>query len=300
MTYQRWGSRFTNADGDTLDMSNPGVIDVRGRTGDFASLPYDIQIDESPTGAEAGAAGVKYDRGMLTIPVGLRAPSGGYLRALVDQIKAIMRPEIDVDVPNRGWLYIDRLRQIATPETWRIAVVPMPFTIDISDSRDAEDRYVTELRYKALSRAWELDPITSDRAVISPVGAWTTFTASINPGGDMATFPTFEVDGPASGTIATVRLENVTTGKIFELNNLSLAVNQRLIVTTSFLGKAAKIYATSGGVTGALLSNPYWRRTQASEFFTLKPGNQSIRVTKDGSSTSAVQLSYRRRSYGII
>lgn len=296
-----WQASFTNADGVSITLGQPGSIDLAGRSGDWGQLPFEIQVAESPNGAEAAPSGVKWARGVLTFPAGLRPPAGGYIRTLVDQLRTILRPEIDEDVPNRGYLYFTRVSGLAASDGWRIPAQPIPFTTPIENSRDREWRYRTEFRFQTLSRAWEAEPATADRTVISPGGSWTATSFTLTPGGDTLTYPTWEFDGPASGSTDTLQISNTSTTRVIELTaGVGLAASERLIITTGFQRIGCKVYTINGdGSTGAFLRDVYKRRTDQTDFFPLRAGANNITITKGSASTTVARVSYRRRVSGL-
>lgn len=297
-----WGSRFINAEGVEWNMSaDPDAVAVQGRTGDFGVLPFEPQLAESPTGGEAAVSGVRFSRGILTIPIKMKAPAGGYLRDTLDTIRNILRAEIDEGEANRGYLYVKRYSELATPDEWRVPAAPLPFPVVVEDPRDRERWYAVEFKFTALSRAWEIEPPTANRGTLSPGGAWQSHTVTLTPGGDVITPPIWEFDGPSSGTINTLDILNQRSAKRLTFANLGLTSGRRLIIRTGHMDKSAKIYTINGdGSTGALVEDVYYRRSESSEFWHMRPTSQTITFTKDASSTSVIRVSYRRRVGGLI
>lgn len=287
----RYGLVFVNYDGDTLDFGDPDHYTLFARQGDW-SVPFDFTYDENPVGEEAFVTYAKATRPVITIPLGIEAPSGGMkLWDIFDSLINIMRPYADIDVINAGWLYFSRVspNYIATPDSWRIPVVPHrpSFTRSTGDPLDI---YTTELQYTALSY-WEADPPTANAKVLKAAGdaTWSSYSFTETPGGNVHCFPVWEFDGPASGTIDTITITNTSTNKVLSFSNLGLAAGQTLQITTAFMQKDAKI---SG-------SSVYYKRSTTSDFFPLRSKTNSLTITKNATSQSAVRLTYRARRLGF-
>lgn len=285
--------KYVNGDSRALTLMEsddlPDVYRVLARTGSFGGPPYIITYDESPDGAEAAATGVSYSRGSIVIPVLITEPENRpiYLWQILDEISDVLAPVLSDGKPNRGYIYFTRYQNIATPDTWRIPVAPMPFILD-KPAGETLNFYQSELKFICLSSFWEADP-TTDVVVKDGLSSWSSHTYTETPGGNAECFPTWEFDGPASGSINTIRIENQTTGEHIEMTNLGLGNNETLVITTGFLQKDITLNGAS----------VYRSRSQDSTFWMLRPGANVIAISKDAASSSAVRLSYRKRRSGF-
>lgn len=293
----RYDLTFTNAAAEVFDYAD---VDVLGRGGDWAMSPFSWEVDGRADGAEAVAQGAKFGGGNLVIPIGIKAGPGDYMFDLVAAIRRVHRPLLDENWPNSGWLYYKPIA-ISNPGTvfgMRRAAVPLPFAIEVRGA-GKEHAYQTTMKYQCLTPFWEDEPATLSRSTISPGGSWTTFDWSITPGGEYGTPPTYEIDGPSSGSTTSITITNNSNGRSIALSGLTLSNNQRLIITTGYKEKGAKVYSVSGGVTGSLLGDVYYKRSQTTEFFPLITGAQTVTITKNNNAAQTVRATYRRRWTGV-
>ncbi len=103
----------------------------------------------------------------------------------------------------------------------------------------------------------------------------------LNNTGDWETWPTLKINGPSTGTLTNPIVENITTGKKIELNangGVSIGVGQQLIVETHPLRRSI-LFSTG--------ASRYGRLSDASEFWSLEPGNNELRFRGSGTTTGA-------------
>lgn len=300
-----WTARFTNGEGVDLDLGTVGELDVRGRGGDWAAAPWEPDIDRDVAGIEGSVRGITMSGGRLVVPVMFNTVDNPDPDATIGDIVAaarhVLRPWLDDDVPNAGWLYYEAHDTVSTPQEYRRAVMPLPFGIDVTET-DREVFYASELRFDCLTSYWEEEPATYPRTVIDPGGSWTTFDKSIAAGGDLPSPPTWEIDGPASGSTTSITILNVTNGKQINLSGFTLSANQCLVIETAYKQISAAIYSISGSgppTIGSLVSSVYYLRSSDTEWWRLRTGTQTVRITKNNNATQAVRLSFRRRTIGV-
>ena len=288
-----WDVYFYNREGTLIDFSQYTVM---GRMGDFGTMPFNIISEQTPDGSEALASAVQAQRGQLVLPLGIETPETGLdgLWNLSDWLSTALRAAVDDDVPNAGWFIFGRRRNISTPDVWRIPAIPQAWKgwqQPPGERGGSRWRFKSEVAFTTLSRYWEDGLVTRDQVAIKAIGdaTWSTYTWTEIPGGDGPCWPTFYVDGPASGTITSVSITNNTTGKIFALSGIALTVGQVLIITSAPF--------QTGAVIGALDVYPY--RTDASHWFPLRPTANSLTITKNATSQSGVRVTYRRRRSGF-
>src|SRR5215216_6493944 len=158
---QRWSIRFMGGDSSELNIGDfPGVI-LMGRQGDFGAQPFAIALDTDAHGYDARPVVTTYTPGTITVPIGIARTPEDALWDINDVIASQMRGQIDDETPNRGWLYFDRLKFIAAPDSWRIPVVPQPYIGWQVAPGDSPFRHTAELKFTTLARGWEADPATT-------------------------------------------------------------------------------------------------------------------------------------------
>lgn len=111
-------------------------------------------------------------------------------------------------------------------------------------------------------------------------------TFSVTNSGDMDSYPTFVVTAGSAGCEG-IQLENVTTGKLFKLDGLSLTVGQ--YVTVNMEDRTA-VLSTGTNVFGYL--------TAASQMWPLTVGTNSVKVSVDTGAATLVE-SHSNRLVGV-
>lgn len=99
--------------------------------------------------------------------------------------------------------------------------------------------------------------------------------------GEWETWPTFEINGPSSGTLTNPIIENVTTGQRLALNangGVSIVSGQTLIVSTHPGSRFVRFS------TGA---SRYGKLSADSVFFPLAPGDNELRFRASGTVTGS-------------
>lgn len=297
-----YGLTYVNAAAGTLtlnseapDHTTPDGISTTGRVGDWNQSPFSVLTEQSTDGLERVATAVQFAAGVLTVEVKITPIAGTALVDYLDQVSDVLAPMLYVGgrrEPNTGYLYASRFTAggVATADVWRMPVTPLPFSPEKATGT-GQGFYLHSIGFTP-NGPWEADPLTANDKVLkaAAAAAWLTFTvANEAPGGNYETPPEWEFDGPASGTIGTIRIENLTTSEILEFGGLSLGAGQTLTITSDFLLKTAYIGST----------NVFKGITQPSTFFTLQPALNNLRFTKDVSNQSEVRVSYRKRRTGI-
>ncbi len=288
---QRYGLWFINGDGEELDFGQFDRFHVLGRTGYFGGTPVDIDLSAASDGSHAAVNSVRFTRGEVAVPLQIHLDDSvsAELLDVVADVQHYLRPLTYEGEPNEGLLYFARSMYVAEPDTWRVRAFPIQPSfeqpvgspLDVPQMRD-------EIRFVLLDRSWEQDPPIANAAVVKAEDevAWSTHTFTIDPGGDDAAHPTWEILGPPTGSITDVTLTNARTGKTLSFSGFSLTSGQSLVITTGYMEKFGKVGTTN------------WAQylSQGSEFWHLLPGNNNITITKLPSSESEVRVTYRRRS----
>lgn len=274
-----------------LNWGADNPIKVMGLPSFFGTVEYDITTAKSPDGEHAIVNGVQYGgEQVYDIQIAIYLPDTSDLRVfeVARELNDAFGPKLPDGRPNRGYLYLDLLDLMPQPEVWRGPVRTMSVSFPKPAGERLENHIITDLRFGRLDH-WEADPGVSRVLKLAGDATWLTHAWSEVPGGNEAADPEWELDGPATGTIETLTIVNQTTGQSLTLAGLALASGQTLRITTGYAQKAITINGVS----------MFHTVQQYAPLWSLLPGDNSIVVTKDVTSQSALRLVYRPRRSGM-
>ena len=288
-----WSASFTNADDEVIDISNATpYLWPMALIGDLGGLPAQPVMVTAPDGGDGAVQSVTYGSGFVTIRIGIEDPSDARgVRDISRDYARITRPYVAPDQPNRGWLQVNFHTQQQTPDSWRLAVWPKRWTGWQRQPGESRFNLTGDLVFQYMAKAWEAVTAVVSTPRTAADTAWATYQWGESVAGDEETAPVWSFTGPPTSAqqVNTIRVENLTTGRSFEFTNLGLLSGQTLDVATGFQQKRATI----GGIDVA------WKMAERSTFWQLAPGVNTIAVTKDAATQTAVTLTYRPRQGGI-
>jgi hypothetical protein len=277
-------------------LDNTTGVNVAAGPHGLGMPPVAVTGDKLPYAPGAALRRISTPPSTIEVPIEIAATTSALLDALLDTVRGWVLPGTELDaLPSTVKLRVTRadgaVREIegvyagglegddlAGVETWHDAVLSL-FCPDPYWS-DAVDTTVTFTATPPASAAWfPYYPYN-----LAPASVFST--QDITNTGQVEAWPVWTINGPCSEPV----VRNLTTGEVFALVGLSLAVGD--VVTIDTRPRRKSVRRADG-------TNLWPLASAGSALWPLRPGLNSVRVELVGTTAdSSAVLSYRRRWAG--